>query len=86
MPHLMKSTKTTNSTRRYARPLFVAKVALVSMPALILTSAVVSAQQADVAPEIVARMARRRRRDVSARSKFARRLQSPPMVRRLPAK
>jgi hypothetical protein len=57
MPHLMKSTKTTNSTRRYARPLFVAKVALVSMPALILTSAVVSAQQADVAPEIVARMA-----------------------------
>ena len=36
----------------------VAKVTLVAMSTVILTSAVAPAQQADVAPEIVARMAK----------------------------
>ena len=84
MPHLMKSTKTTNSTRRYARPLFVAKVALVTMPALILTSAVVPAQQADVAPEIVARMAKekeaRRECKVEICSAFAKPANGAPIT------
>ena len=58
MPQQMKSAKTTNSTRSYVRPLLVAKVTFVAMSTLILTSAVAPAQQADVPPEIVARMAK----------------------------